>query len=141
MITDDRGAWQWFLTTVFTLAHFLFGRWSLPLQILVTFIVIDYFTGLSAAFAGKRVSSSIGYTGILKKVGILVLISISHMLDCAITPLSPILSTAVTWAYIGNEGISILENLSEMGIWIPPVLKEALGKLRKDDQKLPTERS
>jgi len=37
-----------------TTLHFLFGGWSLPLQILVAVVTIDYLTGLGAAFVGKR---------------------------------------------------------------------------------------
>ena len=40
-----------------TALHFLFGGWSLPMQILVAVVTIDYITGLGAAFVGKRLDS------------------------------------------------------------------------------------
>ncbi|HZK23913.1 MAG TPA: phage holin family protein, partial [Oscillospiraceae bacterium] len=55
-----------------TTLHFLFGGWSLPLQILVAVVTIDYLTGIGAAFVGKRLDSSIGSKGIVKKVGFFV---------------------------------------------------------------------
>ena len=64
-----------------TTLQFLFGGWSLPLQILVAFIVIDYLTGLGAAFVGKRLDSEVGSRGIIKKVGFMVLVAVAHLLD------------------------------------------------------------
>lgn len=50
-------------------AHFLFGGWTMPLQILVAFISFDYLAGLGAAFVDKRLDSSVGFRGIVKKMG------------------------------------------------------------------------
>jgi phage-related holin len=54
-----------------TALHFLFGGWSLPLQILVAVVTIDYVTGLGAAFVGKRLDSRVGGRGISQESGLL----------------------------------------------------------------------
>ena len=46
---------------------------------------------------------------------------------------APILQTTTTWFLIANEGISITENLGEIGVPIPKGLLEALDKLKKGD--------
>ena len=39
--------------------------------------------------------------------------------------------TMVTWFFLGNEGLSILENAAKMGVPIPGVLKDRLAQLTK----------
>ena len=116
-----------------TLLQFLFGGWSLPLQILVAFIVIDYVSGVVAAFAGKRLDSRVGVRGIARKVGFLILVAVAHLLDVGTGMEAPILQTATTWFLIANEGISITENLGEIGVPIPKSLQEALRRLRDEE--------
>jgi len=116
-----------------TLLQFLFGGWSLPLQILVAFIVIDYVSGVVAAFVGQRLDSRVGVRGIARKVGFLVLVAVAHLLDVGTGMEAPILQTATTWFLIANEGISITENLGEIGVPIPQSLQEALRRLRDEE--------
>jgi len=116
-----------------TMLHFLFGGWSLPLQILVAVVTIDYITGLGAAFVGKRLDSRVGSKGIVKKVGFFVLVALAHLLDKGTGMDAPVLQTAVIWYLIGNEGISITENLAEIGVPIPKNLPDTLARLKKED--------
>lgn len=116
-----------------TLLQFLFGGWSLPLQILIAFIVIDYLSGVIAAFVGQRLDSRVGVRGIARKVGLLVLVAVAHLLDVGTGMEAPILQTATTWFLIANEGISITENLGEIGVPIPKSLQEALRRLRDEE--------
>ena len=116
-----------------TLFHFLFGGWSLPLQILVAVVTIDYITGLGAAFVGKRLDSRIGGRGIVKKVGYFVLVALAHLVDKGTGMSAPVLQTATIWYLIANEGLSITENLGEIGVPIPKSLQEALRRLRDDE--------
>lgn len=119
-----------------TLLQFLFGGWSLPLQILVAFIVIDYVSGVVAAFVGQRLDSRVGVRGIARKVGFLVLVAVAHLLDVGTGMEAPILQTATTWFLIANEGISITENLGEIGVPIPKSLQDALRQLRDEESPM-----
>ena len=116
-----------------TTLHFLFGGWSLPLQILVAVVTIDYLTGLGAAFVGKRLDSRIGSKGIVKKVGFFILVSLAHLLDKGTGMSAPILQTATIWYLVGNEGISITENLAEIGVPIPEPLLKALERYKRGE--------
>lgn len=117
-----------------TALHFLFGEWSLPLQILVAVVTIDYITGVGAAFAEKRLDSRIGGRGIVKKVGYFALVALASLIDRGTGMSAPVLKTATIWYLIANEGLSITENLSEIGVPIPKSLQEALRRLRSDEQ-------
>ena len=103
---------------------FLFGKWDLPLQILLTSIVLDYIAGMLKAFYLGEVSSKKGYKGLIKKVGILFVIAVSNLTDLILG--LTIFRSAICMFFCMNELISVLENLSSIGIPIPSVLKNKL---------------
>ena len=78
---------------------------------------------------------------LFKKVLIFVLVGVAHILDTQILGSSGgnngALRTAVIFFYLRNEGISILENSSHIGLPIPGKLKEILKQLHGRDDKDP----
>jgi len=118
-----------------TAAVYLFGGWDMMLQVLLIFIAFDLLTGVMAAFKKKDVSSDVYLYGVIRKVGILILVSIGHLLDIVIEFDDPMVRTAVIFWLIAREGISILENLSVVGVKIPEILKEALRILKKEHEQ------
>ena len=48
---------------------------------LIIFMVIDYITGLMCAIADRKLSSAVGFKGICKKVLILMLVGVAHIVD------------------------------------------------------------
>lgn len=99
---------------------------------LVTFVIIDYITGLMVAVLEHKLSSEIGFKGIFKKVLIFILVGIGHMIDSQLIGSGSAIRTAVTFFYVANEGISILENSARMGLPIPEKLKDMLDQLGKE---------
>ncbi len=99
------------------------------LYALVAFIVLDYITGVMLAILEKKLSSDIGFRGIFKKVLIFTLVGIGHIIDNRIIGDGSIIRTAVIFFYLSNEGISILENASKIGLPIPEKLKDILAQL------------
>ena len=95
------------------------------LYALLMFVVIDYATGLMAAFVQKKVSSEVGFKGICKKVAIFCLVGIGHVLDTQIIQNGSVLRTAVIFFYLSNEGISIIENIALIGLPVPKKLKNS----------------
>ena len=102
---------------------------------LVAFVVIDYITGVMLATLEKRLSSEIGAKGIFKKVLIFALVGIGHIVDSHIIGDGSVVRTAVIFFYLSNEGISILENSSKIGLPIPEKLKDVLFQLREKEDK------
>lgn len=98
---------------------------------LMAFVVIDYITGIMCAIADKELSSEVGFKGICKKVLIFALVGIGNLLDIYILGQAGILRNVVVFFYLSNEGVSILENASYIGLPVPEKLKEILKQLNE----------
>lgn len=124
-----------------TFLTFIFGDWDVALQCLVIAIAIDYISGIIKAFINKDLSSKIGLKGLLKKVGVLLIVALATLID-RITGESGAVRTLVIYYFVANEGLSVVENLGEAGLPIPDVIKKALRSLKsqskekKNDKKL-----
>lgn len=110
------------------LGYFLGGFDGL-LYALIAFMVVDYITGVMCAIVDKTLSSAVGFKGICRKVLILALVGIAHILDVNIIRGGSVLRTAVIFFYLSNEGVSLLENASHLGLPIPENMKEILAQL------------
>ena len=102
---------------------------------LVTFIAIDYFTGIMVAIIERKLSSEVGFRGIFKKVMIFTLVGVGNIVDVHLIKSGSAIRTAVIFFYLSNEGISILENTSKIGLPIPGKLKKVLQQLNKGDKE------
>ena len=120
------------LATFFT---YLFGSWDLALQVLIVFMILDYGTGVLYAFLNNRLDSEVGFKGLVKKCMILVVLVIGVMLDRMLGNGTWVFRTLVCYFYIANEGISLLENVGNIGIPIPNKMRQALEQLNKDDEE------
>ncbi len=105
------------------------------LYALVAFVIIDYITGLMAAFIENKLSSSIGSKGIFKKVLIFILVGIGHIIDLHIIKNGSAVRTAVIFFYLSNEGLSIIENATRIGLPVPEQLRVVFKELKKGDEK------
>ena len=99
------------------------------LYALIAFAVVDYLTGIMCAIVDKKLSSAVGFKGIFKKVLIFVLVGIANILDVQVIGNGSVLRTAVIFFYISNEGISLLENASHLGLPIPAPIRNVLQQL------------
>ena len=111
----------------------LLGGWDVALQVLVVLVVLDYISGVVAAFHLKEVNSYKGFWGIVKKIMLFVPVAVATMLDVVIG--QEILRNLAIWFYIANEGISILENLGKVGVLVPPGITDALEQLKGKGEK------
>ena len=102
---------------------------------LVTFVAIDYITGVMCAVNDKELSSAVGFRGICRKILIFLLVGLAAILDEHILNQPGILRTAVIFFFLANEGLSILENAAHLGLKIPAALKEVLEQLHHRSEK------
>ena len=116
------------------LGWFLGGNDGL-LYALLAFVIIDYITGVMCAIVDKKLSSEVGFKGICRKVLIFLLIGIANILDSEVIKTGSVLRTAVIFFYISNEGISLLENASHLGLPVPEKIKEVLEQLQDRNEK------
>lgn len=119
------------------LGYFLGGYDGL-LYALIAFVVIDYITGVLCAVIDKKLSSSIGFKGICRKVLIFTLVGIANIIDVQVIGTGAVLRTAVIFFYISNEGVSVMENAAHLGLPIPEKLRDILKQLHnrsEDDEE------
>lgn len=113
----------------------LLGTWDTALIVLISFMVLDYATGLLRAWINKEVSSDTGLKGIARKCVIFVVLIVAVMLDRLLNTGTWVFRTLVCYFYIANEGISLLENCAGLGLPIPEKIKDALAQLKDGEKK------
>lgn len=123
------------LTGISTALAYVFGGMDKMLAILIIFMIIDFVSGFIKAWALKEFDSSKFYIGGVKKLGILMIVAIATQLDTLIHVDSVAMRTVAISYYIANEGFSILENWGQLGLPLPKVLKNALAKLKEEDNE------
>ena len=116
------------------LGYFLGGMDGLMIALLV-FMVLDYITGVMCAIADKKLSSAVGFKGICKKVLILMLVGLAHIVDLHVIGTGSALRGAVLCFYLSNEGLSLLENAAHLGLPVPDKLKDVLSQLHNRNEK------
>lgn len=105
------------------------------LIVLVIFVVLDYITGLMCAVADRKLSSSVGFKGICRKVLIFALVGVGHILDTQVIGSGSVMRTALTFFYLSNEGVSLIENAAHLGLPVPDTLKNVLEQLHDRAEK------
>ena len=117
---------------------FLFGGFTMVLQVLLTFMILDYITGLLTAISSKsrkttsgKLSSKAGFKGLCKKFVILLICAVAFQLD-KIMGAKNMIYIGVVCFYCSNEVLSIIENAIVLNIPIPNKLKNVIEDLRKE---------
>lgn len=118
------------------------GILAIPVFLMVGCNVIDYITGLIATkFRNEEISSYKGIRGIIKKVCMWILVLIGAWIDILINyaieyagiglKIPFIVATIVAVWIVVNEIISILENMIDIGVKIPPFMMPLANMIRK----------
>lgn len=123
---------QYIFTAIGGIVGWFFGGLDGFLYALITFVVIDYVTGVMVGFTEKKLSSEVGFKGICRKVVIFCLVGMAHILDVHIIQTGNVLRTAVIFFYLSNEGISIIENAAMLGLPVPKKIRDVLEQLKND---------
>lgn len=123
------------VTVLATFFTYIFGSWDLALQVLIVFMILNYGTGVLYAYLTDQLNSEVGFKGLVKKCMILVVLIIGVMLDRIVGNGTWVFRTLVAYFYIANEGISLLENVGNIGTPIPNKIRNALEQLNKDDEE------
>ena len=113
-----------------------FGGWDAVLKVLIAMMAADYLTGLAVAAVWHKSNKSssgaadsrAGFQGLVRKCAILLLVYIGVLLDAATG--AHYIRSAVALFFIGNEGLSLLENVGLMGVKYPKFLADMLEALR-----------
>lgn len=97
-------------------------------------MILDYITGVCKAGYENKLNSKIGLKGIIKKIGYLIVVAVSVLIDEIIGNTGAI-RTAIIYIFVSNELLSIIENWAGMGLPIPAFLVEKLEQLKNKEEK------
>lgn len=128
------------VSAVITGLLYYLGIVAVPIIILIVAMIIDYITGMMSAWLNAELSSKKGIKGIVKKVSYLALVAVAMIVDwlicCGLQQINVNIRYSVFFAVlvavwlIINELISVLENLSRIGVPIPNFLKKLINRLK-----------
>ena len=113
---------------------FLFGQLNGLFYAVIAMMAIDYVTGVLLAAVNGRLSSRTGFRGIVRKLFMIMLIAVGHIIDAQVIGTGAALMSAVELFFVANEGISVLENAAALGLPIPQKLRDVLEQLRDKDK-------
>lgn len=114
------------LTTII----YLLGGMDIALKSLIIIMMIDYITGVASAIYNKKLSSKIGFKGIIKKFSYLCVVALSVVIDNLISQ-DGVIRTLVIYFFVANDGLSIIENMAEMGVKLPQKLIDSLEQIKR----------
>lgn len=117
------------------------GILAIPVVLLVVCNVLDYSTGLAAAkYRNQNLDSYKGLRGIAKKICMWLLVVVGAIVDQLIKyaggtvgvtlPFSFLIACVVAIWLVCNELISILENINDIGVKLPPFLQPIVTNLK-----------
>ena len=96
-------------------------------------MILDYLSGVLRAISEKKLSSAVGFRGISRKVLTFVMVGLAHQIDKTAIGSGSMLRSAVIFFYLSNEGLSLIENASQLGLPIPEQLRRILIQLHNRD--------
>lgn len=125
----------------------LLGILAIPVFLMVGCNIIDYITGLMASkYREEQISSYKGMRGIIKKVCMWLLVVVGAMIDALIKYAAStmglsiqipfIVATLVAVWIVANEIISILENIIDTGVELPPFLMPIVKRIKKEVEEV-----
>lgn len=121
------------LSGLSTLLVFLGGRPDDAAYALMALMALDLVTGIWAAYKARNLSSNIGFRKTLTKlVGYFIAVSVGNLIGTMAPPLGFTRTFAITYLGVA-EGISVLENLSAIGV---KCLDGIADKLRATKQRM-----
>ena len=123
--------WGAVVSAVGTAFSYICG-WDGASEALLFLLLIDYISGVMAAYINPNLSlnSQSGFKGICKKIMIMLLVAVAHIVDRAVG--QAMAQAIVVWFFIGNEGLSIIENAAKAGLPVPEKLKQTLEQLMQE---------
>ena len=131
-------AFAWFRGCIALLTgmlSYLYGEMNGLLIALFAAIILDYATGMIKGGIKHKLDSNIGFKGILKKMLILIVVALAHLIDNCVGSGETWRNIAISF-YICNEGLSILENIVACGVPIPEKIKNALEAMQESEGDL-----
>lgn len=118
-------------------ASFLFGGWDTALTALALMMAFDYITGFLASAKEGKLSSSVGFWGIARKLGVFIVISAVYWMALNALP-DPKQAFAIrdgaAVAFFFTEALSVIENCGRLGVNIPKPVRDMIDQFSKKEE-------
>ncbi|MBO0586101.1 phage holin family protein [Sporosarcina sp. E16_8] len=108
------------------------------LHLLLLLMALDVITGLFKASKNQNLWSRKSLFGYARKLLVLVMIILANVIDVVLS-LDGVLTFATLLFYLANEGLSIIENMAELGVLVPAGLAEKLKVIESSNQSFSEE--
>ncbi|WP_352163385.1 phage holin family protein [Staphylococcus succinus] len=103
------------------------------LYFLMILMGLDIATGIGKAIKNKNLWSRKSLFGFSRKIFIFSIVILANIID-QVLGMNGGLVVLTIFFYIANEGLSIIENCSEMGVLIPKEISEKLNVIKETKQ-------
>lgn len=124
---ESGGAWV--VGGIGSLYAFATGNFETTTLVLFAIMGIDIASGILKGLKKKNLKSAIMSIGLMKKGGIILAILLAGLLDEVVNGGQPVFITMMTWLTIGNETLSVVENISALGVQFPNAMIKRLGQV------------
>ena len=111
---------------------YIIGGFDVAMKCMLVVMIIDYISGIASAIYNKKLNSKIGFKGIIKKLAYFLALGLAVRVD-NLTGTSGVIRNIVIYFFVANDGLSIIENMGEMGIKLPKKLTDVLEQLKNKD--------
>ena len=125
---------EFLIAGIFGMAGWFFGGIDGYIKVLIACSVVDYVTGVLSAGKEGKISSSVAFWGIARKIVMFFFVGIAHIIDDMLGGAAGF-RTVVILFYVGNEGISIIENAEKLNVPIPKFMHGKFLAFMKDNEK------
>jgi len=115
----------------------MLGGNDIFLKALLLAMAFDTGTGFYLSVFLRQTSSSKGIAGVSKKIGILIMVAFATIIDEVLGQTGVLRNGAVIF-YLAMEGLSLVENLTAMGVPAFQPLKDYLVQLKEGSKKGPS---
>ncbi|KIN49150.1 hypothetical protein B4073_4298 [Bacillus subtilis] len=102
------------------------------LDLLLVLSIIDVITGVIKAWKFKKLRSRSAWFGYVRKMLSFLVVIVANIID-TILNLNGVLTFGTVLFYIANEGLSITENLAQIGVKIPATITDRLHVIENDN--------
>ena len=112
------------------LAGFIFGGWHELMGVLLVIQGLDILTGFLVGVKNKGASSKEMRAGLIRKAGVWILVIFAHMIDITLFEGNMVAQMSILFAFIGQESLSLAENLGNLGIIVPESFTQYLTQVK-----------
>lgn len=109
-----------------TVISYLVGGLGMAVTVLIALMALDYVTGLMQAAVNQSLNSRIGFNGFIRKIYYLLMVASVYLIALVIPGIG-YAGDGAAIAFCVLEFISITENGTKMGLWMPKFVQDLLA--------------